>query len=95
MAVKLDIINKSGAWFTYGDARFQGRDNLKEYLKDHPDIVEELAQKIRENADKLTSKPAKKGAKGAAVAAAPAPAPAPAAPAPSTAKIDITVEDEA
>ena len=89
MAVKLDIINKSGAWFTYGDARFQGRDNLKEYLKEHPDIVEELAQKIRENADKLTGKPAKKGGKAPA-AAAPAPAPAP-----STAKIDITVEDEA
>lgn len=89
MAVKLDIINKSGAWFTYGDARFQGRDNLKEYLKEHPDIVEELAQKIRENADKLTGKPAKKGGKAPA-AAAPAPASAP-----STAKIDITVEDEA
>ena len=89
MAVKLDIINKSGAWFTYGDARFQGRDNLKESLKEHPDIVEELAQKIRENADKLTGKPAKKGGKAPA-AAAPAPAPAP-----STAKIDITVEDEA
>ena len=89
MAVKLDIINKSGAWFTYGDARFQGRDNLKEYLKEHPDIVEELAQKIRENADKLTGKHAKKGGKAPA-AAAPAPAPAP-----STAKIDITVEDEA
>ena len=89
MAVKLDILTNSGAWFTYGDARFQGRDNLKEYLKEHPDIVEELAQKIRENADKLTGKPAKKGGKAPA-AAAPAPAPAP-----STAKIDITVEDEA
>ena len=53
------------------------------------EIVEELAQKIRENADKLTGKPAKKGGKAPA-AAAPAPAPAP-----STAKIDITVEDEA
>ena len=88
MAVKLDIINKSGAWFTYGDARFQGRDNLKEYLKEHPDVVEELAQKIRENADKLTSKPAKKGGKSSA---APAAAPAPA---PSGANIDVTVEDE-
>ncbi len=90
MAVKLDIINKSGAWFTYGDVRFQGRDNLKEYLKEHPDVVEELAQKIRENADKLNSKPAKKGGKSSA---APAAAPA-SAPAPSGANIDVTVEDE-
>lgn len=93
MAVKLDIINKSGAWFSYGDARFQGRDNLKEYLREHPEIVEELAQKIRENADKLNAKGPKKPAK--APAAAPAAAPAPAEPAAPKVNIDITVEDEA
>lgn len=56
LAVKLDIINKSGAWFNMGDVRLgQGRDNVKAYLKDNPELLDELNRKIRENADKLMS----------------------------------------
>lgn len=56
LAVKLDIINKSGAWFNMGDVRLgQGRDNVKAFLKDNPELLDELNRKIRENADKLMS----------------------------------------
>ncbi|HIZ54763.1 MAG TPA: recombinase RecA [Firmicutes bacterium] len=64
LASSLDIINKSGAWFSYGEERLgQGRDNAKEYLKQHPEIAEEIRQKILENQDQLQliSKKAKKG----------------------------------
>lgn len=54
LAVKLDIIGKSGAWFNYGETRLgQGRDNVKAYLKDHPEFVAELDKLIRDNASKL------------------------------------------
>ena len=40
MAVDKDIVNKSGAWYSYGDDRIgQGRENAKQYLEEHPDIV--------------------------------------------------------
>ncbi|MBQ6558125.1 MAG: recombinase RecA, partial [Clostridia bacterium] len=39
LAVKLDIVNKSGAWFSYGDMRLgQGRDNVREYLEKNPEL---------------------------------------------------------
>ena len=40
LAVDLDIAKKGGAWFSYGDIKLgQGRDNAKQYLKDHPDLM--------------------------------------------------------
>ncbi|MCR4607879.1 MAG: recombinase RecA [Oscillospiraceae bacterium] len=54
MAVKLDIIEKGGAWFTVNGSRIQGRDGVKEYLKNNPEICEEIEKQVRENADKLT-----------------------------------------
>lgn len=60
LAVKLDIVNKSGAWFSYGETRLgQGRDNVKEYLKANPELCQELDKLVRANADKLTQKGAK------------------------------------
>jgi recombination protein RecA len=58
---QLNIINKSGSWFSYGDNRIgQGRENVKEYLKDNPEVMEEIEAKIRANADKLVkTKPTK------------------------------------
>ncbi|MBQ3952574.1 MAG: recombinase RecA, partial [Oscillospiraceae bacterium] len=41
LAVKLDIIEKGGAWYTYGETRIQGRDGMKQYLKDYPDVADE------------------------------------------------------
>lgn len=50
MAVNLDIVEKSGSWFSYnGDRIGQGRENVKRYLKDNPKILEEVEAKVREN----------------------------------------------
>ncbi len=57
LAVKLEIISKSGAWFNYGETRLgQGRDNVKIYLKEHPEFMADLDKQIRANADKLTTR---------------------------------------
>ena len=50
LAVNLDLIEKSGSWFSYNGTRIgQGRENVKKYLIDNPTITEELEKKIREN----------------------------------------------
>jgi len=50
VAVSLDIVNKSGAWFSYNSQRIgQGRENAKQFLKENPEICKELEKKIREN----------------------------------------------
>ena len=48
--VKLDIIDKSGAWFSYGATKLgQGRENAKQFLKENPQIAQEIENKIRES----------------------------------------------
>lgn len=48
MAVNKDIINKSGSWFSYNDEKLgQGRENVKDYLKQNPNLSEEILNKIR------------------------------------------------
>lgn len=48
LGVKLDLVEKSGAWFSYDNTRIgQGRENAKQYLKDHPDMHKDLEAKIR------------------------------------------------
>ncbi len=50
IAVNLDIIEKSGSWFSYkGDRIGQGRENVKKYLTENPKMMEEVETKIREN----------------------------------------------
>lgn len=50
MAVNLDIIEKSGSWFSYnGEKIGQGRENVKKYLAENPDIMEEVEKKVRDN----------------------------------------------
>ena len=47
--VKLDIVDKSGAWFSYGDTKLgQGRENAKIYLENNPDVADEILNKIKE-----------------------------------------------
>lgn len=49
LAVAENIVNKSGAWYAYnGDKIGQGRENTKLFLKEHPDLMEEVEQKVRE-----------------------------------------------
>ena len=54
LAVKLDIIEKAGAWFTVEDNRIQGRDGVKQFLIDNPDIADRVEAQIRENAAQLS-----------------------------------------
>ena len=50
LAVNLDTVEKSGAWFSYNGVRIgQGRENAKKYLEDNPKIMDEIEKKIREN----------------------------------------------
>jgi recombination protein RecA len=49
MGVDLGILNKSGSWFSYGDSKIgQGRDSVKNFLSDNPEMMEEIENKIRE-----------------------------------------------
>jgi recombination protein RecA len=49
LGVKHDLIEKSGAWFSYGETRIgQGRENAKQYMKENEEVAAELAAKIRE-----------------------------------------------
>ncbi|RME52525.1 MAG: DNA recombination/repair protein RecA, partial [Deltaproteobacteria bacterium] len=48
LATNLNIVDKSGAWFSYGEARLgQGRENAKQYLKENPAVAQELEDRIR------------------------------------------------
>ena len=50
LAVKLDIIQKSGAWFAYHNAKIgQGRENAKLYIEEHPEMMAEVEHQVREH----------------------------------------------
>ena len=50
IAVNLNIIEKSGSWFSYNGERIgQGRENVKQYLSEHPEMMSEIEKKIRDN----------------------------------------------
>ena len=54
LGVKLGVVQKSGAWFNYGETRLgQGRDNAKIFLKEHPEVADEIEKIVRANADRL------------------------------------------
>jgi len=51
LGVQAGVIEKSGAWFSYGGQRIgQGRENAKQFLKEHPDMAETVEASIRQNA---------------------------------------------
>ncbi len=55
LAVQMDIVQKSGSWFSMGDERIgQGAASVKEYLQKNPDIAEKVEAQVRENLWKLT-----------------------------------------
>ena len=48
LAAELDIVNKSGSWYSYGDLRLgQGRENAREFLLSNPELTDEIEQKVR------------------------------------------------
>lgn len=96
LAVMLDIINKSGAWFSYGETRLgQGRDNSKEFLKNSPEITKEIEEKIRENMDKLSQMTKASSKKSKSSKGSPDDTEAePVTRASAKAKLDIAVDDD-
>ncbi len=51
LSVELGLVSKSGAFFSYGDIRLgQGRENAKQYLREHPELAQEIEQRIRASA---------------------------------------------
>ena len=56
LAVKLDIIKKSGSWYSYEGNRIgQGRDKVKQYLKENPEVREQIAKQVMDHKDQLLS----------------------------------------
>ena len=54
MAVNLDIVEKAGSWFSYNGERIgQGRENVKKYLRENPELLEEIDGKVRQNFEKV------------------------------------------
>jgi len=52
MGIEHNVINKSGAWYSYGDERLgQGRENVRDFLKENQKMRDEIEQKIRERGD--------------------------------------------
>ncbi len=50
LAVDMDIVDKSGAWFAYNGQKIgQGRENAKQYFVEHPEVMKEIEEKVREN----------------------------------------------
>ena len=95
MAVQYDIVHKGGSWFSYGDRRLgQGRDNVKEIIKNEPELAAELEQKIK---DKIAEDIEKAKVERVAKANASKPAPKPEKKITreeALAKINIMVEDD-
>ena len=95
MAVQYDIVHKGGSWLSYGDRRLgQGRDNVKEIIKNEPELAAELEQKIK---DKIAEDIEKAKEERVAKANASKPAPKPEKKITreeALAKINIMVEDD-
>ena len=71
LAVQMDIVQKSGSWFSMGDERIgQGANSVKEYLINNPDIAEKVEAEVRENLWKLNGGAPKAPAKAAEKAVA-------------------------
>jgi recombination protein RecA len=51
MAIDARVVDKSGAWFSYGETRLgQGRENVRDFLRQNPELLEEVAAKVRASA---------------------------------------------
>lgn len=55
MGITLELVEKSGSWFTVNGVRMQGKESVKEYLREHPEVAEEIERKIMDNSFKLMS----------------------------------------
>ena len=79
LGAQFDIIKRSGTWFSYGENRIgQGKENAKQFLRDNPDIADEVERRIREKlagesqaSEETTKKPADKNAAAKTAASKP------------------------
>lgn len=99
LATELEIVKKGGAWFSYGDRKLgQGRDNVKELLKNDPELMKEIEEQLlarKEELSALNKKEDKKAKKGKAAAAAEEAAEAPeAAPEPGDLDLLDSIDDQ-
>ncbi len=66
LAVQLDIVQKSGSWFSMGEERIgQGKESVKTYLQNNPEIADQVEQQVRQNLYKLMGGPARPQPKAA------------------------------
>jgi len=98
IAVELGLMQKSGSWFSMGEMRIgQGRDAARQYLKDNPEVSEQLEHDVREAMAKRQAEGSAKPVAGRAAAPVPSAAPiptAPPAPRPMASRaIDVSAED--
>ncbi len=71
LAVQMDIVQKSGSWFSMGDERIgQGKDSVKAYLQERPELAEQVEAQVRENLWKISGGTPKAPAKAAEKAVA-------------------------
>ncbi len=92
IGVKYNVIQKSGAWFSYGDMRLgQGRDNVKELFINSPELAEEIEKKIVTAMAEAAEATKVRKPRPAAPAM---PAPEPTTKASARAKLDIVVDDD-
>ena len=93
IAVKLEIIQKAGSWFSYKETRLgQGRDNAKNFLKENTEIAQEVEKLVKENVTKLYNKNEPESASPAKPVEVASPAPAKAERSKDV-NIDITADD--
>ena len=96
LAVKLDVVQKGGSWFSYGETRLgQGRDNVKEFLLANKEIYDKIEEEVKANVGKLYAKSTRGAAKAVAkpVVTEPEKPETPTTRVASKANIDITVDD--
>ena len=96
LAVKLDVVQKGGSWFSYGETRLgQGRDNVKEFLLANKEIYDKIEEEVKANVGKLYAKSTRGAAKAVAkpVVTEPEKPETPTTRIASKANIEITVDD--
>ena len=96
LAVKLDVVQKGGSWFSYGETRLgQGRDNVKEFLLANKEIYDKIEEEVKANVGKLYAKSTRGAAKAVAKPGVTEPEKpeTPTTRIASKANIDITVDD--
>ncbi len=92
LAVQLDIVKKSGSWFSYGEERFQGRDKLKDMIKNNKEIADTLEMQIKDILNRREEEEPKAPANNAADKASAKPVTQTRAAA--RAKLDIAIDDD-